>query len=55
MATRSNTLAWEISWGEEPGGLQSKGSQRVGPDRAASLPHSPSCLPFPREVFMMKM
>ena len=27
MATHSNTLAWEISWTEEPGGLQSMGSQ----------------------------
>ena len=25
-------LAWEISWTEEPGGLQSMGSQRVGHD-----------------------
>ena len=30
MATHSSILAWEISWTEEPGGLQSKGSQRVG-------------------------
>ena len=27
MATRSSTLAWEIPWTEEPGGLQSVGSQ----------------------------
>ena len=27
MATRSSTLAWEIPWTEEPGGLQSMGSQ----------------------------
>ena len=26
MATHSSILAWEISWMEEPGGLQSKGS-----------------------------
>ena len=26
MATRSSILAWEISWTEEPGGLQSMGS-----------------------------
>ena len=32
MATHSNTLAWEIPWTEEPGGLQSMGSQRVGHD-----------------------
>ena len=30
MATQSNLLAWKISWTEEPGGLQSMGSQRVG-------------------------
>ena len=29
MATRSRILAWRISWAEEPGGLQSMGSQRV--------------------------
>ena len=30
MATHSSILAWEISWTEEPGGLQSTGSQRAG-------------------------
>ena len=30
MATHSNILAWEIPWTEEPGRLQSMGSQRVG-------------------------
>ena len=30
MATHSSILAWEIPWMEEPGGLQSMGSQRVG-------------------------
>ena len=32
MATHSNILAWRIPWTEEPGGLQSIGSQRVGHD-----------------------
>ena len=32
MATHSNILAWRIQWTEEPGGLQSTGSQRVGLD-----------------------
>ena len=32
MATHSSTLAWEIPWTEEPGGLQSMGSQRVRHD-----------------------
>ena len=30
MATHSIILAWRISWTEEPGSLQSMGSQRVG-------------------------
>ena len=30
MATHSSILAWEMSWTEEPGRLQSMGSQRVG-------------------------
>ena len=29
MATRSSILTWSIPWTEEPGGLQSMGSQRV--------------------------
>ena len=32
MATHSSTLAWRIPWTEEPGGLQSMGSQRVRHD-----------------------
>ena len=32
MATHSSILAWETPWTEEPGGLQSMGSQRVGHD-----------------------
>ena len=35
MATHSSTLAWEIPWTEEPGGLQSMGSQRAGHDRVS--------------------
>ena len=30
MAPHSSILAWRILWTEEPGGLQSMGSQRVG-------------------------
>ena len=30
MATHSSILAWEMLWPEEPGGLQSMRSQRVG-------------------------
>ena len=32
MATHSSILAWRILWTEEPGGLQSRGSRRVGHD-----------------------
>ena len=32
MAIHSSTLAWKIPWTEEPGRLQSMGSQRVGHD-----------------------
>ena len=32
MATHSSILAWKIPWAEEPGRVQSMGSQRVGHD-----------------------
>ena len=32
MATHSSVLAWKSPWTEEPGRLQSMGSQRVGQD-----------------------
>ena len=32
MATHSSIIAWRIPWIEEPGSLQSMGSQRVGHD-----------------------
>ena len=34
MATHSSILAWRIPWTEDPGGLQSMGSQRVRHDLA---------------------
>ena len=37
MAPHSSTLAWKIPWMEEPGGLQSMGSLRVGDEWATSL------------------
>ena len=40
MATHSSTLTWKIPWMEEPGRLQSKGSQRVGHDRATSFQYN---------------
>ena len=39
MAPHSSTLAWKIPWGEEPGGLQSMGSQRVAHDWACTCYH----------------
>ena len=60
MAPHSSTLAWKIPWMEEPGGLQSMGSQRVRHDWATSLslscigegngnPLQCSCLENPRD------
>ena len=37
VAPHSSTLAWKIPWMEEPGGLQSMGSPRVGHDWVTSL------------------
>ena len=37
MAPHSSTLAWKIPWVEEPGGLQSMGSRRVGHNWATEL------------------
>ena len=37
MAPHSSTLAWKIPWAEEPGGLQSLGSLRIGHNWATSL------------------
>ena len=37
MTTHSSTFAWKIPWTEEPGRLQSMGSQRVRPDWTTSL------------------
>ena len=60
MAPHSSILAWKIPWTEEPGGLQSMGSLRVGHDSATSLslsgigegngnPLQCSCLENPRD------
>ena len=40
MATHSSILAWSIPWTEEPGGLQSRGLQRVRQDWATWLTHA---------------
>ena len=58
MAPHSSTLAWKIPWTEEPGGLRSTGSLRVGHNLATSLsrigegngnPLQCSCLENPRD------
>ena len=36
MAPHSSTLVWKIPWTEEPGGLPSLGSHRVGHDMIAA-------------------
>ena len=41
MATHSSILAWEILWTEEPGGLQSIGSQKVGHDLVTKQQQQP--------------
>ena len=43
VAPYSSTLAWKILWTEEPGGLQSMGSQRVGHDWRLHFHFSLSC------------
>ena len=40
MATHSSILAWRNPWTEEPGGIQSMGSQRVGPDWVTNTSYS---------------
>ena len=37
MATHSSVLAWEISWKEEPGGLQSMGLQKSQTQQQLSM------------------
>ena len=44
MATHSSTLAWRTPWTEEPGGLQSMGSQRAGHDLATEQQQQIACL-----------
>ena len=49
MATHSSILAWRIPWTEEPGGLQSTGSERVRHDWACihKFGHRQRCLQEP--------
>ena len=50
MATHSSTLVWKIPWTEEPGRIQSMGSQRVGHDRVIHF-HLQLKIPEMREHF----
>ena len=47
MANSFNILAWRIPWAEEPSGLQSTGSHRVGHDLALGTGMAPDLLLFP--------
>ena len=40
METHSSILAWRIPWTEEPGGLQSRGLQRVGHSWVTNTQHA---------------
>ena len=51
MATHSSILTWEIPWTEEPGGLQSMGSQRVRHDCMSKHKHIPQRSSGPTKVF----
>ena len=44
MATHSSILAWDIPWTEQPGGLQSMGSQSVGHNLATEHAHMYVCI-----------
>ena len=48
MGAHSRILAWETAWTEEPGRLQSMGSQRVGHDLETKQPLPPAvgCCPL---------
>ena len=52
MAPHSSTLAWKIPWIEEPGGLQSMGSLRVGHDSFTSHFHALEKEMAPTPVFL---
>ena len=55
MATHSSILAWRTPWTEEPGGLQSTGSQRVGHDWATSHTCTPLKTRMMGSVFSYKV
>ena len=50
MATHSSILAWRIPWTEEPGGLQSMGSQRVNTTGGLNTAQRSRVEQLPRET-----
>ena len=42
--THSSVFAWKISWIEEPGGLQSMGSQKVRHDQVCAHTYTHACV-----------
>ena len=57
VVTHSSILAWEMTWTDEPGGLQSVGFQRVGHSWAHMHTHMHACIEGEREqssLFHMK-
>ena len=58
MVAHSNILAWEIPWTEDPGGLQSMGSPRVGHDGVTKEQqwylqnHTPPPQPLQTKLFL---
>ena len=56
MATHSSILAWWIPWTEEPGGLQSMGSQRVRHNRAIfTFDFTPNWWMLPNQSSLLSM
>ena len=55
MATHCSTIAWKIPWTEEPGRLQSMGSQRVGHDWATSLSLNPKYFLLTSKILILSM
>ena len=53
MATHSSTLAWRIPWAEEPSGLQSMGSRRVGHVWMTEHACARSKVPCPRSCCLL--
>ena len=55
MAIHSSILAWRIPWTEEPGRLQSVGSQRVGHDWETDINYGQICLLFDQGLWLLSL